>query len=77
MFKLSLDANDKIDTITVLSPLYTFRIDCDGPTNDHFGIGYKPVDFCSNDDFVGKDGVLIRRFTGGYDYFCGIINKSI
>ena len=76
MFKLSLDANDKIDTITVLSPLYTFRIDCDGPTNDHFGIGYKPVDFCSNDDFVCKDGVWIRRFTGGYDYFCGIINDT-
>ena len=76
MFKLSLDANDKIDTITVLSPLYTFRIDCDGPTNDHFGIGYKPVDFCSNDDFVSKDGVWIRRFTGGYDYFCGIINDT-
>ena len=74
--KLSLDKDGKIDTITVLSPMITFRIDCDGPTNDHFGVGFKPVDFCSSDNFEFKDGCWVRSFHGTYNHYCGLMYSS-
>ena len=74
--KLSLDKDGKIDTITVLSPMITFRIDCDGPTNDHFGVGFKPVDFCSAHSFEFKDGCWVRPFNGTYNNYCGLMYSS-
>ncbi len=74
--KLSLDKDGKIDTITVLSPMITFRIDCDGPTNDHFGIGFQDVGYCSADNFVFKDGVWVRSFKGKTSNYCGLMYSS-
>ena len=45
MFKLSLNADGKIDTITILSDLYTYRMDVDGPSKTPLGIGFNPIDF--------------------------------
>ena len=75
-FKLSLNKEGKIDTITVLSPLITFRFDCDGPTNDHFGVGFKPVDFCGGENFEFRDGVWIRSLKNTYLYYCGLMRLS-
>ncbi len=76
VFKLSLNNEGKIDTITILSPLITFRIDCDGPTNDHFGIGFQDVGYCSADNFVFKDGVWVRSFKGKTSNYCGLMYSS-
>ena len=78
IFELSLNNDGKIDTISVLSPLYTYRIDCDGPTNSHFGVDSKPVDFCfgGTEEFVNMGGVWVRRFLGENVYFCGIMSDS-
>ena len=75
-FKLSLNKEGKIDTITVLSPLITFRFDCDGPTNDHFGVGFKPVDFCGGENFEFRDGVWIRSLKNTCLYYCGFMRLS-
>ena len=62
MFKLSLNADGKIDTITILSDLYTYRMDVDGPSNDPLGIGFNPIDhgFWVNQYFKFKDNNWVR-----------------
>ena len=62
MFKLSLNADGKIDTITILSDLYTYRMDVDGPSNDPLGIGFNPIDhgFWVNQYIKFKDNNWVR-----------------
>lgn len=79
LFQFSLNDDGKIDTIFVHSPLYTYRIDCEGPDNEHFGIDYyASVDFCFGGDheFVFKDGVWVRRISEYYSYWCGIMASA-
>ena len=70
MFKLSLNADGKIDTITVLSDLYTYRIDVDGPSNTHVGIGFKPINYGfwgTQEYFKFKDNNWVRTIPGCAD----------
>ena len=68
-FKLSLNDNGKIDTITILSDRYTYRMDVDGPTNDHYGIGFNDVGYglFKGQYFVMKDGVWVRTIDEAND----------
>ena len=69
-FKLSLNDEGKIDTITILSDRYTYRMDADGPTNDHYGIGFNDVGYglFKGQYFVMKDGVWVRTIEEAHDY---------
>ena len=62
MFKLSLNADGKIDTITILSDLYTYRMDVDGPSKTPLGIGFNPIDygFWGKQYFKFKDNNWVR-----------------
>lgn len=73
-FELSLNYDDKIDTIIVFSPLYSICFDhCE---NSGMGVGYN-ADYCFGDydEFVFKDGVWIRRFTRSHAYWEGIMDS--
>lgn len=61
-FRLSLSDDGKIDTIFVLSDRYTYRMDVDGPTNDHYGVGYSDLGYglFKGQYFTFKDGVWVR-----------------
>ena len=68
-FKLALTDDGKIDTIFILSDRYTHCIDCDGPTNDHFGIGFRDISYgIFNEYFTFKDGVWVRVIDEANDY---------
>lgn len=68
-FQLSLSDDGKIDTITILSDRYTYCMDVDGPTNDHYGIGFSNIEdgigygLFKGQYIVMKDGVWVRVIT--------------
>ena len=68
-FKLSLSDDGEIDTITILSDRYTYRMDVDGPTNDHYGIGYSDIGYglFMGQYFVMKDGIWVRTIEEAND----------
>ncbi len=68
-FRLSLSDDGKIDTITVLSDRYTFRMDVDGPSNEHYGVGYSDLGYglFKGQYFTFKDGVWVRVIDEAHD----------
>ncbi len=82
-FQLALSKDNKIDTITVFSPKYTYSLCCTGGCVN-FGVGYSPtydVMDCkyqfnpdqADDYYVCKDGVFVRtmEFENGVIEFYG------